>query len=84
MTVRAFAVEERARQAEAEFKSTGSALEEHMGFRVQSNNAQPQKRPRAEDKCPAEGARGGVRAPDWKEKKCQWCDQAGAPARYFS
>ena len=39
-----------------------------MGFKA-ITNAQPQKRPRAEDKCPAEGARGGVRAPDWKEKK---------------
>jgi len=51
---------------------------------VQSNNAQPQKRPRAEDKCLAEGARGGVRAPDSKEKKSQWCGQADASARYFS
>jgi hypothetical protein len=38
---------------------------------VQSNNAQPQQRPRAEDKFPAEGALGGVQAPDWKEKKHQ-------------
>jgi hypothetical protein len=38
LTVRAVAVEERARQAEAEFKSTGSSLEEHMGFKAITRN----------------------------------------------
>ena len=36
--MRAVAVEERARQAEAEFKSTGGSLEEHMGFKAITRN----------------------------------------------
>ena len=38
LNVRAVAVEERARRAEAEFKSTGSSLEEHMGFKAITRN----------------------------------------------
>jgi hypothetical protein len=38
LTVRAVAAEERAQQAEAEFKSTGGSLEEHMGFKAITRN----------------------------------------------